>query len=139
MAVININSGGPEGKEREFGLTWSSDLPSVRKPYTRKAHIPEDDVVFGDGESSSGGEVDFTVSQEGVKFTGGGKLNIYLPEMESGESPAEAMLVNATEVTNLAIYIPAELVDTVKVDDNWSAYANVIFPIPEEEETPGEP
>lgn len=43
MAVITVTS---ENNDREFDLTYSSDSPSVRMPYTRKPHIAEDDIVF---------------------------------------------------------------------------------------------
>ena len=145
MAVININSGGPEGKEREFGLTWSSDLPSVRKPYTRKAHIPEDDVVFKDAESS-GVEL-FDIEAEFDPDTNiGGKGNINFRIVADSVQQVEGFSDFKNMLNIQKIYVPAELVDDYKEDSGWSEYSDIIFADPEEEtvedepeETPSEP
>lgn len=145
MAVININSGGPEGKEREFGLTWSSDLPSVRKPYTRKAHIPEDDVVFGGGDGSLDYFVSLNVNVAPNVISGDSVFRIHIPDKD-GEVIEFAFLLSTYDisgVTNIEFYVPADLVDDYKAATGWSDYAGVIFAEPEEEETqeetPGEP
>ena len=146
MAVININSGGPEGKEREFGLTWSSDLPSVRKPYTRKAHIPEDDVVFKDAKGGSEGYIDiFPTGEDSNTISGTATVKIHLPSDMPEVFPYSAFeaVYNITEGTKFELYVPAELVADFKAATGWSDYADVIFAEPEkeetQEETPGEP
>lgn len=135
MAVININSGGPEGKEREFGLTWSSDLPSVRKPYTRKAHIPEDDVVFCD--AASGGElfdIEYMVTEDAY-IIGKGNINLHIT---TNSVKQVSFFSDLKEMLNIQkVYVPADLVDDYKEDSGWSEYADIIFADPEE--TPGEP
>lgn len=146
MAVININSGGPEGKEREFGLTWSSDLPSVRKPYTRKAHILEDDVVFK-GTEAAIPELNIrfdstTNAIGGFSLDGPVKVNLHVDK----DTPPTLYVpdLNIEDFSGLAVYVPAEAVDDYKEASVWSDYADFIFAEPEEEEetqeeTPGEP
>lgn len=138
MADITIES---EGFDREIELSYSSDRPSVRRPYTRKPHIPEDDAVFGTA-SSIGGEINFVLSHEPA-FYGDGIFNLHIPEIEPGKIPSDAFgHFDFSGVVHLKIFVPAELLDSIKADANWSDYVDVLFPEPETdntEETPGEP
>ena len=138
MAVITVES---EGRETEFDRTYSSDLPSVRKPYTRKPHIPEDDVVFGDGTSGVKQiEIHFEdeiTSLAYFSISGDALLVIHVHKT----TPPSMYDVELNPTSGLLIYVPESAVDTYKADEWWGNFADHIWAEPEEEteETPGEP